>query len=63
MHPDTQAALQWMLAHAAEHRNSYLTVYDLLRALTRDERGFAAQLLARYGVSAATLNADLGCAL
>jgi hypothetical protein len=63
MHPDTQAAIQWMLAHAAQHRRTFLTVYNLLHALTRDDRGFAAELLARYGVSAAKLNAELGRAL
>jgi hypothetical protein len=59
MHPDAQATIQWMLAAAAERRRSFLTVYDLLHALTRDELGPVAELVARYGSSAAIVHAAL----
>ncbi len=55
MHPDAQGAIDEMYAFAAERRRSFLTVLHLLHALARTDRGAVAELLARYGSSAAAM--------
>lgn len=62
-HPDTQAAIQAGIAIATEHRRDVVYGTHLLYALTQAERGAVADLLARYGSSAAALNSALERAL
>jgi hypothetical protein len=62
-HPDAQAMLQAAIAIATERRRDSVHGLHLLYALTRAEQGAVAELLARYGSSAAVLNAKLESAL
>jgi hypothetical protein len=59
IHPDAQATIQAAVAIATERRREAVHGLHLLFALTQSERGAAADLLARYGSSAARLNAEL----
>jgi hypothetical protein len=63
LHPDAQAAMEAAIAAATERRRDVVTRFHLLYALTRAEHGPAAALLARYGSSAAAVNAELERAL
>ncbi len=63
LHPDAQAAVQAMVAHATERRRDLVTVYHLLHALVRPGDAPVAALLARYGANATTLIAALEPAL
>lgn len=63
LHPDVQAAMQAAIATATARRSSVVTGYHLLHALTREDRGAVADLLARYGASAAKVNVELERAL
>jgi hypothetical protein len=59
LHPDAQAAIEAAIAIATERRRQTVNGLFLLCALTRAEHGAAADLLARYGSSAATVNVEL----
>jgi ATP-dependent Clp protease ATP-binding subunit ClpA len=59
MHADAQAALEAATGLAKERRAESGYGLHLLHALTRVASGPVAELLARYGVSAATVNAEL----
>jgi ATP-dependent Clp protease ATP-binding subunit ClpA len=59
LHPDVQAAVQAAIATATARRRDLVTGFHLLHALTREGRGAVADLLARYGASAAKVNAEL----
>jgi hypothetical protein len=63
MHADAQAALHAAIALATERRAESVYGLHLLHALTRADDGAVAQLLARYGVRAADVNAELAQAL
>lgn len=63
LNPDAQAAMQEAIAAATERRSDVVTGFHLLYALTRAGHGAVADLLARYGSSAAVLNAELERAL
>ena len=58
VHPEAEAVIQAATAIAAERRPE-VEGQHLLYALTRAGRGAAADLLVRYGSSAAALNAEL----
>jgi Clp amino terminal domain, pathogenicity island component len=59
LHPDAQAAMRTALGIATERRRETVQGLHLLYALTSVRDGAAAELLARYGSSAAVLNARL----
>jgi hypothetical protein len=59
LHPDAEAAMQEATALAMERRSDFVHGFHLLFALTRASEGSVADLLARYGSSAATVNAEL----
>ena len=63
MHPDAQAVLEAAVATAAARRQGEVNELYLLHALTRRDGDPVGQLLARYGVSAAKLHADLASLL
>ncbi len=63
LHPDARTAIQAAIALATERRRETVQGVHLLAALTQDAKGAAANLLAGYGSSAATLNAELERAL
>jgi ATP-dependent Clp protease ATP-binding subunit ClpA len=56
MHADAEAALKAAIALATELRQESVNGLLLLHALTRDDGAQVAELLARYGVSAAAVN-------
>jgi hypothetical protein len=59
MHPDAQATIQAAITLATEQRRDTAHGLHLLSALTRADHGAVAELLARYGSSAATVHAKL----
>jgi ATP-dependent Clp protease ATP-binding subunit ClpA len=59
----SQAIIQAAIAIATEKRRETLQGLHLLYALTQDERGPLAELLARYGSSAATLKGKMESSL
>jgi hypothetical protein len=59
LHNESQQAVQAAIALATERRRETVRGVHLLHALTRDENGTAAAILARYGSSAAFVNAKL----
>jgi len=59
MHPDADAALKAATVFAIERRAESVDGLHLLHALTRSGGGPVAELLARYGASAVTVNAEL----
>jgi hypothetical protein len=61
--PDAQAMLRLAIATATERRREVVNGLHLLYALTRAEHGAAAELLGRYGSSAAIVIATLERAL
>lgn len=63
LHADAQAVLQAATALATERRRDVVHGFHLLSALTRAGQGAVAELLARYGSSAAVVNAELEGAL
>ena len=63
LHPDAAAAIQAARALATERRREMVQGLHLLYALTNGPDGAVAALLARYGSSAAMLNAKLEGAL
>jgi ATP-dependent Clp protease ATP-binding subunit ClpA len=63
LHPDAEAAIQAARALATERRREVVHGLHLLAALTNGPDGAVAALLARYGSSAAMLNARLEGAL
>jgi hypothetical protein len=58
MHPDAQVVIEAATAIAAGRRRDSVDLLHLLYALTRPD-GVAANLLARYGATSATLDAQL----
>jgi hypothetical protein len=63
LHPDAEATIRAAIAIATERRRETVEGSHLLYALTKDEDGAVAELLARYGSSAELLNAALEGAL
>jgi ATP-dependent Clp protease ATP-binding subunit ClpA len=63
LHSDAQATIQAAIAIATERRRTEVHGLHLLYALTRADHGAVADLLARYGSSAASLNAEMQSAL
>ncbi|MBI4502310.1 MAG: hypothetical protein HY700_14265 [Gemmatimonadetes bacterium] len=63
LHSDAQATIQTAIALAAGRRREMVGGHHLLYALTQAGHGAAADLLARYGASVATLNVELERAL
>jgi len=61
--PESQAAIQAAITIATERKRDVVYDSDLLYALTKAEHGAVADLLARYGSSAAMLNERLKSAL
>ena len=59
MHGDARTAVEAAVALAADRRADAVYELHLLHALTRDGQGPVARLLARYGLSAAAVNAEL----
>ena len=59
MDADAQAISDAAIANAASRRRETVSVLHLLYALTTQDHGVASELLARYGASAETLNAQL----
>lgn len=59
LHSDAQAMIQAAISFATERRRETVGGHHLLYALLRAEHGAAADLLARYGSSAAIVNAEL----
>jgi ATP-dependent Clp protease ATP-binding subunit ClpA len=59
MDPDAQTIIETASALAAERRSTNVDQLHLLYALTQPEDGAAEKLLARYGGSAAKLNAQI----
>lgn len=59
LHPDSQATMQAAIAIATERRREIVNGFHLLYALTQVNDGPVADLLTRYGSSAATVNAKL----
>lgn len=63
LHPDAQATMQAAIAIATERRRDIVHGRHLLYALTQVNDGPVADLLTRYGSSAAMVNAELEGAL
>lgn len=63
LNAEAQAAMSSAIAAATERRGETVTTPHLLHALLQDANGAAAQLLARYGSSAAKLKAQMEDAL
>ncbi|MGH9891855.1 MAG: Clp protease N-terminal domain-containing protein, partial [bacterium] len=61
--PDAQATMQAAIVIATERRRETVHGLHLLYALTQAEHGAAADLLAHYGSSAATVKGELERAL
>lgn len=59
LHPDAQATMRAAIAIATERRRDIVTRFHLLYALTQVNDGPVADLLTRYGSSAAMVNAKL----
>ena len=63
LNAEAHGTMQAAIALAVERRREWVDRYYLMHAVTRAGHGAAADLLARYGSSAATLNAELERAL
>ena len=59
MDADAQATIDAAIANAASRRRETVSVLHLLYALTQQDHGAAATLLANYGSSADKLNTEL----
>lgn len=59
MSAEARAAIEEAIAIGAQRRRDSIHGLHLLYALTRSEKGIAADLLARYGSSAAQINTEL----
>jgi hypothetical protein len=63
LHPDADAIIRAAIASATEHRREMVHRAHVLYALTLTEDGFVADLLSRYGGSAADLSEELARAV
>jgi hypothetical protein len=63
LHPDAQATIEVATRLATERRREIVSGVHLLHALTQDEHGAVADVLARYGSSSGVVNAALASAL
>jgi hypothetical protein len=63
LHPEAKAAIDAAIAIATEHRREVVRGVHLLSVLMRAGDGATADLLARYGGSAAAVTAELEGAL
>lgn len=63
LNAEAQATLQAAIALAVERRREWVDMYYLSHAVTRAGDGAVADLLSRYGSSAATVNAEVEGAL
>jgi len=59
MDANAQATIDAAITNAASRRRETVSVLHLLYALTQQDHGVAADILAKYGASAETLNAEL----